>query len=162
MLPNGTFRLIVAAVQASGIKSLKRGHVPGWKLHIGAGDSLLFGSRPMFGGGREVIKHQGTFLEVPSIYAVEEPKLAHEILDQGYHAVVGNPPYITVKDEASKRVLSRLVTARAIAGTHLESLLPNDSGCLQSRKVREPLCSRLYWDDYSQLIYEERIWQEAN
>ena len=38
------FRLIVAAVQACGIKRLKRG--PGWKIHLATGDSLLFGSKP--------------------------------------------------------------------------------------------------------------------
>jgi type I restriction-modification system DNA methylase subunit len=38
------FRLIVAAIQACGIKNLKRGHAPGWKIHLAAGDSLLFGT----------------------------------------------------------------------------------------------------------------------
>ena len=42
------FRLIVAAIQACGIKNLKRGHAPGWKIHLAAGDSLLFGSRGAF------------------------------------------------------------------------------------------------------------------
>ena len=37
------FRLIVAAVQACGIKRLKQ--APGWKIHLATGDSLLFGSR---------------------------------------------------------------------------------------------------------------------
>ena len=38
------FRLIVAAVQACGIKRLKE--APGWKIHLATGDSLLFGSKP--------------------------------------------------------------------------------------------------------------------
>jgi hypothetical protein len=37
------FRLIVAAVQACGIKRLKQ--APGWKIHLATGDSLLFGNR---------------------------------------------------------------------------------------------------------------------
>ena len=37
------FRLIVAAVQACGIKRLKQ--APGWTIHLATGDSLLFGSR---------------------------------------------------------------------------------------------------------------------
>ena len=37
------FRLIVAAVQACGIKRLKQ--APGWNIHLATGDSLLFGSR---------------------------------------------------------------------------------------------------------------------
>ena len=42
------FRLIVAAVQACGIKRLKQ--APGWTIHLATGDSLLFGSRPGWQG----------------------------------------------------------------------------------------------------------------
>src|SRR5208337_5222084 len=59
--------------------------------------------RPTYGGGRAQIKHQSEMFRVSPIYAVEEPDAANEILDQGYHAVVGNPPYITVKDEAQNK-----------------------------------------------------------
>jgi len=102
------FRLIVAAIQACGIKNLKRGHAPGWKTHLAAGDSLLFGSKPGYGGQRERLHRQGDLFEVPAIYAVEEAKAVDEILDQGYHVVVGNPPYIIVRDRsqnAAYRVL---------------------------------------------------------
>jgi hypothetical protein len=92
------FRLIVAAVQACGIKHLKRSHAPGWTIHLAAGDSLLFGSKPGYGGERVRLHRQGNLFEVPAIYAVEEAKTVDEILDQGYHAVVGNPPYIIVRD----------------------------------------------------------------
>ena len=44
------FRLIVAAVQACGIKRLKQ--APGWNIHLATGDSLLFGSRWSFGGDK--------------------------------------------------------------------------------------------------------------
>jgi hypothetical protein len=94
------FRLIVAALQACGIKNLKRGHAPGWKIHLAAGNSLLFGSKPGWKGERVRLHRQGDLFEVPAIYAVEEAKAVDEILDQGYHVVVGNPPYITVKDQA--------------------------------------------------------------
>ena len=94
------FRLIVAAVQACGIKHLKRSHAPGWKIHLATGDSLLFGSKPAYGGERVRLHRQGNLFELPAIYAVEEAKAVDEILDQGYHVVVGNPPYITVKDKA--------------------------------------------------------------
>jgi hypothetical protein len=92
------FRQIVAALQACGIKNLKRGHAPGWKIHLAAGDSLLFGSKPGYGGGRVPVHQQGDLFEVPAIYAVEEAKAVDAILDQGYHIVVGNPPYIIVRD----------------------------------------------------------------
>ena len=92
------FRLIVAAVHACGIKHLKRSHAPGWTIHLAAGDSLLFGSKPGYGGERVRLHRQGNLFEVPAIYAVEEAKAVDEILDQGYHVVVGNPPYIIVRD----------------------------------------------------------------
>jgi hypothetical protein len=92
------FRLIVAAIRACGIKNLKRGHAPGWKIHLAAGDSLLFGSRPGYKGERVALPRQGNLFEVPAIYAVEEVREVDEILGQGYHVVVGNPPYIIVRD----------------------------------------------------------------
>jgi hypothetical protein len=92
------FRLIVAAVQACGIKRLK--HAPGWNIHLASGDSLLFGSKPSFGGERVGIAQQLSLFDVAAIYAVEDRKTLQEILGQGYHVVVGNPPYITVKDKA--------------------------------------------------------------
>jgi hypothetical protein len=94
------FRLIVAALQACGINSLKTGRTPAWKIHLATGDSLLFGSRPGYKGERVALHRQGDLFEVPAIYAVEEAKAVDEILDQGYHVVVGNPPYISVKDQA--------------------------------------------------------------
>ena len=94
------FRLIVAALHACGIRRISRSQAPGWELHVAAGDTLLFGSRPTFAGDRAQIKHQAEMFKVPLIYAVEEPEAVNKILDQGYHVVVGNPPYITVKDKA--------------------------------------------------------------
>jgi hypothetical protein len=94
------FRLIVAAIQACGIKNLKRGHAPGWKIHLAAGDSLLFGSKPGWKGEPVALNRQGDLFEVPAIYAVEEAKAVDEILGQGFHVVVGNPPYIIVRDRS--------------------------------------------------------------
>jgi hypothetical protein len=90
------FRLIVAAVQVCGIRRLK--DAPGWKVHLATGDSLLFGSRPSFKGERMPISHQGNLFEVNPIYAVEDREALGEVLGQGYHVVVGNPPYIIVRD----------------------------------------------------------------
>ncbi len=90
------FRLIVAAVQACGIERLK--HAPGWKIHLATGDSLLFGSRWNQDGTKRA---ETRFLDeswVPEIYACEDKELVREILGQQYHAVVGNPPYIVVRD----------------------------------------------------------------
>jgi hypothetical protein len=90
------FRLIVAAVQACGIKRLKQ--APGWTIHLAAGDSLLFGSKPGWKGERTLVSQQGDLFEVDPIYAVEDRQAVNQILGQGYHVVVGNPPYIIVRD----------------------------------------------------------------
>ncbi len=96
------FRLLVAALQASGIKRLK--DAPGFRINVVVGDSLLHGRRfdqldlgdqPRLNGRREGIGHA---------YRVEDLTELNHILGQQYHAVVGNPPYITVKDRALKQV----------------------------------------------------------
>ena len=97
------FRLLVAALRACGVTRIK--DAPDFRLNLAAGDSLLHGSRfPMseshegvqqtFGGDelfRDELKH---------FYESEDREELHRILGQQYHVVVGNPPYITVKDKA--------------------------------------------------------------
>lgn len=96
------FRLFVAAVQACGINRLNQ-QTQAWKFNVAVGDSLLRGSRPnAFGTERMRIQERQLtfdFDEKPQ-FAFEEARAANEILDKGYHVVVGNPPYITVKDKA--------------------------------------------------------------
>jgi hypothetical protein len=105
------FRLLLAALQVSGINKLK--NAPDFRLHLASGDSLLHGRRfrafetdnayqPAFDTEdifRDELKHH---------YEVEDAEALHRILGQQYHAVVGNPPYITVKD----RAVSELYRAR--------------------------------------------------
>ncbi len=97
------FRLLLAALRASGIRQLR--NAPDFRINLAAGDSLLHGSRfigtdshegvqQTFGGDdlfRDELKH---------FYETEDQEELHRILGQQYHAVVGNPPYITVKDKA--------------------------------------------------------------
>ena len=59
-LPLARPGLIAAAIQACGIKNLKRGHAPGWKIHLAAGDSLLFADPEGLEHELVVAKHQGT------------------------------------------------------------------------------------------------------
>lgn len=105
------FRLIVAAVQACGIERLKQ--APGWNIHLASGDSLLFGSKPGFNGQRVGIVQQLNLFEVPAIYAVEDRKSLQEILGQGYHVVVGNPPYIIVRDRVQNGAYRELYSTCA-------------------------------------------------
>src|SRR5262249_45009260 len=83
------FRLLVAAVNACGIKKLHHQSYV-WNPTLATGDSLLWGSRPAFNNERVPISHQGTLFEVDPILAVEDPAALREILGQGYHVVVGN------------------------------------------------------------------------
>ncbi|MEK9509025.1 BREX-2 system adenine-specific DNA-methyltransferase PglX [Gemmatimonadota bacterium Y43] len=89
------FRLLVAALKASGIRRLKE--APNYHFRIAVGDSLIHGTRSgeLFAGAEgfsELLQHR---------YPSEDGELANEILKTGsYQAVVGNPPYITVKEPA--------------------------------------------------------------
>ena len=86
------FRLLIAALDASGITRLR--DALDFKIHVAAGDALLHGTRRRGGGVA-----QGLFEDrFEFYYATEDPEQVTEILDQTYHVVVGNPPYINVSD----------------------------------------------------------------
>ncbi|MFJ1752460.1 BREX-2 system adenine-specific DNA-methyltransferase PglX [Kitasatospora sp. NPDC088134] len=89
------FRLLVAGMSAAEIRTLAEAGKYDWPIHLAVGDSLL--------------KHRQ--LELPLLgensgdplaefaYATEDVQEHKGILEEGsYHVVVGNPPYITVKD----------------------------------------------------------------
>ena len=106
------FRLLLVALKVCSVKRLR--DAPDFQIHLAVGDSLLHGRR-----FREFESHQAgpqrTFDteeifrdELKHHYEVEDVEALHRILGQQYHAVVGNPPYITVKD----RAVSELYRAR--------------------------------------------------
>lgn len=88
------FRLMIEAMRAGGIKRLDAPVT--FPLHIAVGDSLLHGR----GGPGAQIQLYGQ----PHHYITEDVEdyvKSVDILGRGsYHVVVGNPPYITVKDKA--------------------------------------------------------------
>ena len=86
------FRLLVAALQASGIRTLRE--APGWAFNLTTGDSLLHGRRFDLLGADDLSQRY------PHAYAAEDLDEVNRILGQRYHAVVGNPPYITASDSA--------------------------------------------------------------
>ncbi len=93
------FRLLVAALKASGIRRLKE--APNYHFRIAVGDSLIHGTRSgeLFAGA------EGFSALLQHRYPSEDGELANDILQTGsYHAVVGNPPYITVKEPALRTV----------------------------------------------------------
>ena len=92
------FRLLVAALQAGGIKRLK--DTPGFRINVAVGNSLLHGRRfDQLDLGDQ--RRLGRRCEgIGHAYRVEDLTELNRILGQQYHAVAGNPPYITVKDRA--------------------------------------------------------------
>jgi hypothetical protein len=94
------FRLLVAALKVSNVHRLSE--APNFKFNVSVGDSLLHGTRfgmtateGMFEGAEH---YAGTGLG--HAYAGEDLHALQRILGRQYHAVVGNPPYIVVKDPA--------------------------------------------------------------
>jgi hypothetical protein len=89
------FRLLVAAIKAAEIGSLA--DAPAFELRLAVGDSLLHGIRSgeLFAAVDTVsplLRHR---------YPTEDEHLANDLLRADcYHAVVGNPPYITPKERA--------------------------------------------------------------
>ncbi len=94
------FRLLVAALLASDVRRLSE--APDFHINVAIGDSLLHGKRfglmvtdDMF-QGKEHFANTG----LGHAYATEDLGEVQRILGTQYHAVVGNPPYIVVKDAA--------------------------------------------------------------
>lgn len=91
------FRLLIAAMKACDITRIKE--APGFHFNLACGDSLLHGKR---------FEWQGQGLQtqlldqdpIQHVLEVEDRAKLQKILGQQYHVVVGNPPYITVKDKA--------------------------------------------------------------
>ena len=94
------FRLFVAALQASGVQRLAHAH--DFKLHVAIGDSLLHGTRFGLTQSQELFDAAQTHADtgLAHAYASEDLAEVQRILGRQYHAVVGNPPYIVVKDAA--------------------------------------------------------------
>ncbi len=92
------FRLTVAALQASGLSSLEA--APAFTFHLAVGDSLIHGPDPDVLPG---MTDRSAFM--PFTYATEDGPLLLTMLEEGrYDVVVGNPPYITVKDKALNQI----------------------------------------------------------
>lgn len=90
-----SFRLTIAALQATGELDLER--APDFSFHLAAGDSLLHGQvqREFQFEGFDADAELSGFA-----YATEDLEQLKRLLKPGqYDVVVGNPPYITVKDK---------------------------------------------------------------
>jgi len=84
------FRLTVAAMSACGLRSLES--APAFRFHLAVGHSLLHGP------GQQTLHGDADLSGF--VYATEDLDVLQTILAGGrYDVVVGNPPYITVKDK---------------------------------------------------------------
>ncbi|MEU3618417.1 BREX-2 system adenine-specific DNA-methyltransferase PglX [Streptomyces sp. NPDC006872] len=108
------FRLLVAAMAAGRVRTLAEAAKYDWPVYLAVGDSLIKsrGSQQgnLFGGvDNDFVDELADFK-----YATEDVHEYPDILRQGrYHVVVGNPPYITVKDKTLNALYRELYPACA-------------------------------------------------
>ncbi|MFG2703098.1 BREX-2 system adenine-specific DNA-methyltransferase PglX [Streptomyces sp. NPDC048386] len=109
------FRLLVAAMAASGIRTFAGAQAYEWPIQLAVGDSLIkdrqlelefqLGLGDDGSAGDPLAKFS---------YATEDVHEYDRILEPGrYHLVVGNPPYITVKDKKLNQLYRELYDACA-------------------------------------------------
>lgn len=114
------FRLLVAAMAASGMRTFATAREYEWPIQLAVGDSLIKHRQLelQLGLGEEGVP--GDPLAEFS-YATEDVQEFPGILREGrYHVVVGNPPYITVKDRKLNQLYRELYDA--CAGTYALSV----------------------------------------
>jgi hypothetical protein len=90
------FRLTLAFLEKAGLTKLHE--APPLKLNLVVADSLLYGAK---GRTLSLVEDADTATRAAwgaDLYNLEDPAAAKTLFRQGYHAVVGNPPYITCKD----------------------------------------------------------------
>jgi len=94
------FRLVLAALDAVGIKRLEK--APDIKPNVVVADSLLhrFDQRRL--GLDQKLDVDADAQWGDRLFRLEDQRAVERVLTKRFHAVVGNPPYITEKD-ASKR-----------------------------------------------------------
>ncbi|MEV4109314.1 BREX-2 system adenine-specific DNA-methyltransferase PglX [Nonomuraea sp. NPDC049695] len=111
------FRLLVAAMAAAGVTTMEKAAKYDWPVHLAIGDSLIKERQLELTLGEEAPRD----LLAEFAYAVEDVHEHPGILEPGrYHVVVGNPPYITVKDKKLNELYRGLYSA--CAGTYALSV----------------------------------------
>mgnify|MGYP001496483790 CR=1 FL=1 len=94
------FRLLLAALKAGDVHRMTESL--DFKIHVAIGDSLLHGRRFGLTATDDMFQNAEHFAEtgLAHAYASEDLVEVQAILGRQYHAVVGNPPYIVVRDAA--------------------------------------------------------------
>ncbi len=106
------FRLTLSYVEKGGFAKLAA--APELHLHLVVADSLLHGDQQASLGD---IEGQSKAAWTAPEFALIDEEAAKKVLFRRYAAVVGNPPYITVKD-AELRKLYRKAYPRSAAGKY--------------------------------------------
>ncbi|MFI1060545.1 BREX-2 system adenine-specific DNA-methyltransferase PglX [Streptomyces spororaveus] len=118
------FRLLVAAMAAGGMRTFEQARQYEWPIQLAVGDSLIKDRQLELQLGIGLEEEGGGAaggLLADFSYATEDVHEYPGILDQGrYHVVVGNPPYITVKDKKLNQLYRELYDA--CAGTYALSV----------------------------------------
>ncbi|MFC8965098.1 BREX-2 system adenine-specific DNA-methyltransferase PglX [Streptomyces sp. NPDC057094] len=108
------FRLLVAAMAASGVRTLAEAAKYEWPIHLAVGDSLIK-HRHKQGNLFDDLEEEGADELADFKYETEDVHEHPEILRPGrYHVVVGNPPYIQVKDKGLNKLYKELYDACAL------------------------------------------------
>ncbi|MFI5886570.1 BREX-2 system adenine-specific DNA-methyltransferase PglX [Streptomyces sp. NPDC051554] len=114
------FRLLVAAMAAGGVRTMAEAGRYEWPVHLAVGDSLIkhrYRQGNLFGDSDE----EGADELADFKYETEDVHEHPDILrPDRYHVVVGNPPYITVKDRKLNELYRELYDA--CAGTYALSV----------------------------------------
>ena len=107
------FRLLIAVLKRAEVPKRKLKSAPTFRIQVEIGDSLLHGFDQ-----RDYVRGQAALdLDMPQenlerggsllyrhAYAAEDLEAVNKILARKYTVVVGNPPYITVKDAAISKL----------------------------------------------------------
>ncbi|MGV9878042.1 BREX-2 system adenine-specific DNA-methyltransferase PglX [Streptomyces sp. NPDC003006] len=105
------FRLLVAAMAAGGVRTLAEAAKYEWPIHLAVGDSLIK-HRHKQGNLFDGLEEEGADELADFKYETEDVHEHPGILEPGrYHVVVGNPPYITVKDKNLNELYRGLYSA---------------------------------------------------
>lgn len=102
------FRLLLAALLVGEVRRLSE--APDFHLSVAIGDSLLHGKRFGLKDTEDMFQSADDFAKtgLAHAYASEDLVEVQKILGRQYHAVVGNPPYIVVKDTALNAAYRKL------------------------------------------------------
>nr|WP_225320741.1 BREX-2 system adenine-specific DNA-methyltransferase PglX [Streptomyces luteolifulvus] len=126
------FRLLIAAMAAAGVWTLAEAGRYDWPIHLAVGDSLIKARQLEL----TLTDEESGDPLAEFAYATEDLDKHSGILEQGrYDVVVGNPPYITVKDKKLNALYRELYAS--CAGKYALSV-PFAERFFQLAKAGEP------------------------